>query len=94
MQNDVKTHPQGPRDIPTEVEIQEWLTSYLSELLGVDSEEIQIDETVASFGLDSSAAAGLVGDLSIWLDRKLDPELVYNYPTIESLSRFLVSTEG
>jgi acyl carrier protein len=94
MQNDVKTDPQGPRDIPTEVEIQEWLTSYLSELLGVDSEEIQIDETVASFGLDSSAAAGLVGDLSIWLDRKLDPELVYNYPTIESLSRFLVSTEG
>ena len=77
--------------VKPETEIQEWLTSYLAALLDMPSEEIRIDEAVASYGVDSSSAVGLVCDLEKWLDRKLDPELVYSYPTIESLSRYLVA---
>jgi acyl carrier protein len=74
---------------PSETDIQEWLTSYLSELLEVSPEGIVIHDTVASYGLDSSAAIGMVADLSGWLNCELDPELVYSYPTIESLARYL-----
>src|SRR5437870_2304889 len=57
-------------------EIQEWLLSYLSELLEIDAEEIDINDSFASYGLDSSAAVGMVGDLADWLNRNLDAELI------------------
>ena len=75
-------------------EIQEWLVSYLAELLDLDVEAVDIDDTFASFGLDSSAAMGMVGDLEAWLNRKLDPELIYNHPTIATLSQHLAETGG
>src|SRR5688572_28020386 len=89
MSYSVNTETANSSGNPTEFEIQEWLTSYLSELLDIRPEEIEINDTVASYGLDSSAAVGLVGDLAAWLNCKLDPELVYSYPTIESLARYL-----
>jgi acyl carrier protein len=71
--------------------IQDWLLAYLSELLEIDSEQIEINDSFASYGLDSSAAVGMVGDLSEWLNRNLDAELIYRHPTIASLSRYLAS---
>lgn len=41
------------------------------------------------YGLDSSVAVGLTGDLEDWLETKLDPTLLYDYPTIEGLSQHL-----
>jgi acyl carrier protein len=73
-------------------EIQEWLVSYLAVLLDLDVETVDIDDTFASFGLDSSAAMGMVGDLEEWLERKLDPEVIYNHPTIATLSKYLADT--
>lgn len=75
----------------SESEIQEWLLSYLAELLGLDVQQIEVNDSFASYGLDSSAAVGMVGDLEAWLDRSLDAELMYRHPTIETLSRYLAS---
>jgi acyl carrier protein len=75
----------------SETEIQDWLLSYLSELLGEDVEQIDIRDSFASYGLDSSAAVGMVGDLAEWLNRNLDAELIYRQPTIESLARYLAT---
>jgi acyl carrier protein len=76
---------------PSEDEIQAWLIAYLSELLEMDAAEFRIDDALASYGLDSSGAVGLAGDLSEWLGIKLEAELLYNYPTIESLARFVAA---
>jgi len=79
---------------PTQVDIQTWLVSYLSELLEMAPDDIDINDALASYGLDSSGAVGMVGDLGEWLGRKLDPGLLYSYPTIETLARYLAGVGG
>src|SRR6202521_6278069 len=72
--------------------IQAWLASKLSERLGIESHEIDIREPFASYGLGSTEAVTLAGELAEWLGRKLSPALVYGYPTIESLARHLAGS--
>ncbi len=75
----------------TEV-IQAWLVAKLSERLGIESHEIDIREPFASYGLGSTEAVSLAGELAEWLGRKLSPALVYEYPTIEALARHLAGS--
>jgi len=79
---------QGPDE--AEAEIRAWLISYLSDLLEIDPAEIGTKDPLASYGLDSSGAVGMVADLGSWLDRRLDPEVLYSHPTIDALTRYLV----
>jgi acyl transferase domain-containing protein/acyl carrier protein len=72
--------------------IQAWLLSKLSERLGIESHEIDIREPFASYGLGSTEAVSLAGELAEWLGRKLSPALVYEYPTIEALARHLAGS--
>jgi len=74
---------------PTAEDIQLWLVSKVAELVAVDPDEIDIAEPFARFGLDSIAAAGLSGDLEDWLNRRLPPTLIWDYPTIELLAQHL-----
>jgi acyl transferase domain-containing protein/acyl carrier protein len=72
--------------------IQAWLVSKLSERLGLDSHEIDVREPFSSYGLGSTEAVGLSGELAEWLGRKLSPALAYEYPTIETLARHLAES--
>src|SRR5208282_5545882 len=72
--------------------IQAWLVSKLSERLGIEPHEIDIREPVASYGLGSTEAVSLAGELADWLGRQLSPALVYEYPTIEALARHLAGS--
>ncbi|MEO1374971.1 MAG: acyl carrier protein [Cyanobacteria bacterium J06635_10] len=53
----------------------------------------EIDVTIPfdRYGLDSSAAVSMTGDLEDWLGYELDPTLIYDYPTIEALVEHLSS---
>lgn len=79
-----------PDQHPSAAEIQAWMISYLSDLLELDPGEIDTKEPLASYGLDSTGAVGMVGDLGSWLDRLVDPEVLYSYPTIDALTHYLV----
>ncbi|MBW4427885.1 MAG: acyl carrier protein [Nostoc desertorum CM1-VF14] len=79
----------APKQIRTAAEIQAWTISYLGELLEVDPEEVDITIPFDRYGLDSSAAIGLTGDLEDWLGSEVDPTLLYDYPTIEGLVNHL-----
>jgi acyl carrier protein len=70
---------------PTTTDIQAWLITYLSELLEVEPDAIDVKVTFDRYGLDSSAAIAMTGDLADWLGSELDPTLIYDYPTIEAL---------
>jgi len=72
--------------------IQVWLVARLSERLGIEAHEIDIREPLASYGLGSTDAVILAGELAEWLGRKLSPALVYQYPTIETLARHLAES--
>jgi acyl carrier protein len=74
---------------PTLKEIQAWITAYIAELMEVEPKRIDIKVPFDRYGLDSSAAIGLTGDLETWLDSELDPTLLYDYPTIKSLSEYI-----
>ena len=70
-------------------EIEDWMVFYIADLLEVDSSEINVKDPFDVFSLDSSMAIGLTGDLEDWLGCKLDPTLLYNYPTIQILAKHL-----
>ena len=69
--------------------IQNWLIENLAQRLGVPASEIDINEPFASSGLSSVAAVSLSADLEDWLDIKLSPTIVYDYPNIAELALYL-----
>jgi acyl carrier protein len=73
------------KKIPSKIEVQDWLVSYLAELLDIEPDAIDVKVTFDRYGLDSSAAIAMTGDLADWLGSELDPTLIYDYPTIEAL---------
>lgn len=79
-----------PQQQRTLTEIQNWLISYLAELLQIEAKEIDIKIPFDSYGLDSATAIGLTGDLESWLAIELDPTLIYDYPSVEILSLHLI----
>lgn len=83
---------QNVKPLPTQIEIQTWIVNYIAELLEVKPKKIDVTIPFDRYGLDSSAAVGLAGDLETWLERELDPTLLYDYPTIESLTQHLVKS--
>jgi acyl carrier protein len=62
----------------------------MAQLLEIDPDEVNVTIPFDQYGLDSSAAVGMTGDLEDWLERKIDPTLLYDYPTIEALAQHLV----
>lgn len=90
---DAKSDRANAKELPTEIEIQSWIINHVAELLEVEPDGIDIMIPFDRYGLDSVAAYEITGDLETWLDRELDPTLMYNYPTIESLSQHLSSIQ-
>ncbi|BAZ29705.1 phosphopantetheine-binding protein [Cylindrospermum sp. NIES-4074] len=76
----------------TRAEIQAWIVTYIADLLQIDADEIDVTIPFDRYGLDSSAAVGMTGDLETWLRYELDATLLYDYPTIEILSQYLSET--
>ncbi|HEV8711727.1 MAG TPA: beta-ketoacyl synthase N-terminal-like domain-containing protein [Candidatus Binatia bacterium] len=76
-------------DSRTAETIQAWLVAKLAKLLGIEPHEIDTREPFDSYGLSSTEAVSLSGDLEDWLGRRLSPTLAYEYPTIEILARHL-----
>ena len=72
-------------------EIQDWIVSYIAELLEVEPELVDPTISFDRYGLDSSAAYALTGDLEDWLGQEIDPTAIYDYPTVEALSEHLSS---
>ncbi len=79
-------------ELPTKLEVEDWLIANLAVYLKVQPDEIDISQPFAYYGLDSSVAVSLTGDLADWLHLKqLDPMLFWEYPNIEALAQHLVS---
>ena len=77
------------KGLPKGTEIQDWLVSYLAELLKIEPTQVDVTIPFDRYSIESADAAQLAGDLEDWLERKLSPTLLYNYPTIEALVEYL-----
>ncbi len=70
-------------------DIQVWLISYLAELLEIQPDEIEITIPFQRYGISSAQGSILIGDLEAWVEYKLSPALVYEYPTIKALAEYI-----
>ncbi len=89
MSADVENAHTSVKKLPTQIEIQDWIINYLAELLGIKPDRIDVTVPFDRYGIDSSAAIGLIGDLQRYLEIDLDPTVIYNYPSVEALVQYL-----
>lgn len=73
----------------TEDVIQGWLVFYLSKLLLVNHNEINIHLPFEYYGITSLEALRLTHAIEVWLGYRLSLELVYQYPTVNVLAQHL-----
>jgi PfaD family protein len=69
--------------------IQAWLVIHLAERLELSPDNIDIREPFSSYNLDSAQVLVLAAKLEEWLEYRLSPTLLWNYPTIEALAQRL-----
>lgn len=70
--------------------IQAWLVAQIADVLSIDPATIEVAQPLTRYGLDSIDAVTLVGDLEDWLDLELPSTLLWDYPSIEKASAFMV----
>ncbi|HUF60753.1 MAG TPA: AMP-binding protein [Verrucomicrobiales bacterium] len=73
-------HPGGP------FEVRPWLVSRLAHHLHLSPELIDHATPFAQYGLDSSVALGITGELQDELGVELPPTLLWDYPTIDDVT--------
>ncbi|MBD1213548.1 acyl carrier protein [Microcystis sp. M095S1] len=70
--------------------IENWLIDKLAKSSGVDSEKIDLEKSIFAYGLDSSVALSITGELETLLDLKLDSTLFWECLKISDLVEYLV----
>ena len=78
-------------NVPDAASIERWCINYVARLLDTPAERIDPNVEVDRLGLDSATAVALIMSLEEWLGIELMPELLFDYPTIASLSKHLAS---
>ncbi|MDF5715347.1 MAG: acyl carrier protein [Rhizonema sp. NSF051] len=73
----------------TTADIQAWIVSYLTKELEINPHDIDVTIPFDCYNLDSASAFGMSGALEEWLEHEFDPSLLYDYPTIEALTKYL-----
>ena len=70
-------------------EIENWIKQWLTERLKITINSVDSNISFADYGIDSVLAMELTQDLEDWLKFSLDYTILWNFPTIQSLSEHL-----
>lgn len=89
--NDAESSAISLESPPTSAALLRWLISRLAEQLELDPQQIDLQKEFTDYGLNSIEAVSLSGDLENFLGRRLPPTLLWDYPTIETLARYLTA---
>jgi acyl carrier protein len=73
----------------TSEELEDWLITQISKELEIEVDDIDIELPFANYGFDSVSVVGLSGELEELLNIKLNPTIVYEFPTIQKLAGHL-----
>ncbi|WP_224360427.1 AMP-binding protein [Hyalangium versicolor] len=71
--------------------IQSWLVERVAARLRIAAAQIDTQEPLAHYGLESTLAVSLTGELGKRLGVQLEPLIFWEYPSIEQLSEHLAS---
>ncbi|MBU8854956.1 SDR family NAD(P)-dependent oxidoreductase [Bacillus sp. FJAT-26377] len=86
---------------PTEIEVvqtqgnkknllMDYLTKIIGKHLGVEESDVPTDESFFTLGFDSIMSQEVIAELNCKFD-KLPPTLLFDYPTLEKLSNYLIN---
>jgi acyl carrier protein len=78
-----------PPAMPTESEISDWCLAYIRRTVDDPGIPVGPDIGFAEMGLDSATSAYFIVELEEWVGVELEPELVFDYPTIADLARHI-----
>jgi len=81
----------GAVHAPTAKEIESWLVQRIAARLALPTSRIEVSKPFLEMGMGSLDAVEVAADLQKWLDRRLSPTAIYNYPNISSLAHWLAS---
>lgn len=82
---DTEQGPLGEQDIAA------WLRAHIAELLEIDEVDVIVDAPFDTYGMGSSDAVFLTGDLSELMGMQLSATLAWDFPTIAELAAFLAA---
>lgn len=71
-------------------DVTRWLTEKVGQRLGVPAEKIDTTRYFDEFGLDSTEALVLSGELEQWLGFELETTALWYHPTIAELAVYIV----
>ena len=72
-------------------QIQDYLVGRVAEAVEIGAESIEINKTFSDYSIDSSLALALSGDIEDEYNLKLSPMILFEYSTIEKLSKYLLN---
>lgn len=70
-------------------QIERWLADYVAKLAQMSPAAIDIERPFSHFELDSIATVEMTADIEDWLGVRLEPTLIWDYPTIARLATHL-----
>ncbi len=92
MHNSLSEQPNDTLfDLSSEDQIRDWLIERVAVCVQASPLEIDSSLPFADYGVGSTDAVVMSGDLESLLGRALSPMLLWYYPTIDALSRHLAS---
>lgn len=78
----------GTKEV-TQSEIRDWLIEKIADTVKCPPDEIGVEETFTSLGLDSLSMLSLTGDLAAWLGRDLPATLLLRHTSVGELTEHL-----
>nr|VFK67790.1 MAG: Acyl-CoA synthetase (AMP-forming)/AMP-acid ligase II [Candidatus Kentron sp. UNK]VFK73118.1 MAG: Acyl-CoA synthetase (AMP-forming)/AMP-acid ligase II [Candidatus Kentron sp. UNK] len=90
------SHPTVSFPSPLEVTeglIRDWLIAKIAQLADIPQQQIETNRLFTHYGLDSTSAIGLSGELSGWLGQTLPATIAYENPSIDSLTQHLIELQ-
>ena len=75
----------------TGAEIRDWCTNHIATMLERQADEIDPNAKFARLGLDSATIINLIIAAEEWLGIEVDPDIVYQYPSVNALSAHLAT---
>lgn len=78
----------------TTAEVEDWLRGKIAHKLDAEPADVGVDEFFDSFGLDSTEALVLAGELEAWLGFELETTALWYHPTVAELAKHIVEVQG
>jgi len=88
-QSDARAFPSA--GAPDAARVKDWLVAYVAGLLEFERSEVRTHLPLGRYGLDSTAAVGMTGDLGDWLGCYIDPTVLYKHKSIDALTDYIVA---